>query len=407
MILLTLIREAFDALWANRLRSFLTVLGMAMGTTSVIAIISTVEGMQGNIENTLQSLGPKTFTVTRFGVGMTMAEYLERLRRKKLTRGLIFPIEDGCPDCEYVGAEGYASDNLKVGTSKMRRVQIEGHTPNVLAMRDMDVKTGRYISWEDDRRRRQVVFIGATVHERLFGEDVDPINKKIKVGSREFSVIGVADKLGSLFGHDLDEYIVMPLSTMQKIYRQPGNPINLIVSAVSMDQLQKAMDEVRVVLRSIRRISYAGKDDFTIVTPDAILSFINDFTLAFRAIMITLPFLSIVVGGIVIMNIMMISVTERTREIGIRKSLGASRRNILTQFLYESVILSLLGGLLGIAFGVWLGGMVLQLMDIQNVPSTLAILLGVGISSGVGLFFGVYPAMKAARMDPIKALSYE
>jgi putative ABC transport system permease protein len=168
------------------------------------------------------------------------------------------------------------------------------------------------------------------------------------------------------------------------------------------------MDQVRVVLRTARRLPYEQDDDFTIMTPDAILSFINNVTRAFRVLMVALPLLSIVVGGIVIMNIMMISVTERTREIGIRKSLGARRRDVLMQFLYESLILSLVGGAIGILFGVLAGKALLtSALDIQATPTTMAIALGVGISTGVGLFFGIYPATRAARLDPIKALSYE
>jgi len=407
MILLSLVREALAALWANRLRSFLTLLGVVMGVTSVITIVSTVEGVQNNIEDALASLGPKTFIVTRFGVGMSMTEYLERLRRKKLTRGLIEPIDEGCTYCEQVGAEGYTSDQLKYGSARMRGVQIIGQTPNILEMQSQDVAVGRFISWEDDRRHRQVAFIGDRVRERLFG-DHDPVGEKIRVGPREFTVVGVAAKLGGLLGSDLDEFVTIPLSTLQKLYKQPGNPVNLIISAVSLERREAAMDQVRVVLRSARHIPYERDDDFTIMTPDAILSFINDFTRAFRVIMISLPLLSIVVGGIVIMNIMMISVTERTREIGIRKSIGARRGHILAQFLYESLVLSLLGGLIGIALGVWAGrAMLTSWMDIQVTPTMLGIVLGVGISTAVGLFFGIYPASKAARLDPIKALSYE
>jgi len=407
MVLLSLIRESLAALWANRLRSFLTLLGVVMGVTSVITIVSTVEGVQANIEDALATLGPRTFIVTRFGVGLSMNEFLERLRRKKLTRGLIDPISDACPDCEHVGAEGYASDDLKVGPARMRRVQIYGQTPNVFEMQAQDVATGRFISWEDDRRRRDVVFIGDRVRERLFG-DADPVGARMRVGRQEYTVIGVAARLGGLLGSDLDEFVTIPLSTLQKRYPQPGNPVNLMISSVTLDKREAAMDEVRVALRSARHIPYEKDDDFTIMTPDAILSFINDFTRAFRVILVSLPLLSIVIGGIVIMNIMMISVTERTREIGIRKSLGARRRDILVQFLYESLTLSLVGGLIGIGFGVWAGHtMLASWMDIQASPTLLGIVLGVGISTAVGLFFGIYPASRAARLDPIKALGYE
>jgi putative ABC transport system permease protein len=407
MVLISLIHEAFAALWANRLRSFLTLLGMVMGVTSVITIVSTVEGMQNNIEDALASLGPKTFIVTRFGVGLSMSEFLERMRRRKLTRALIEPIEEGCPDCEHVGAEGYASADLKVGSARLRWVQVYGQTPNVLEMQSQDVARGRFLTWEDDRRRRQVAFIGDRVRERLFGHN-DPIGERMWLGKREFIVVGTAEKLGGMFGEDLDEFVTIPLSTLQKIYRQPGDPVNLMVSAVSLAKREAAMDQVRVVLRSARRVTYEEDDDFTIMTPDAILSFINDITRAFRVLMVSLPLLSIVVGGIVIMNIMMISVTERTREIGIRKSLGARKGHILVQFLYESLILSVVGGVIGIALGIWAGRSILSAwLDIQVAPTVLAIILGAGIATGVGLFFGIYPASRAARLDPIKALGYE
>jgi putative ABC transport system permease protein len=379
---------------------------MFMGVASVIAIVSTVQGMQMDIERVFASLGSNTFMVTRFGFGLTMQEYLERRRRKKLTRDLIPVIEQGCPDCKHVGAEAYASSHLKYGKSRLRWVEIDGQTPNILETQNIDVARGRYLTWEDDRRRARVAFIGSRVAETLF-EGVDPIGERFRIGSHEFTVIGIAEKQGGMFGQEMDEYVTIPLSTHQKIYQQPGNPVNLVISSVSLDRREFAMDQTRVVLRTVRRIPYEADDDFTIMTPDAVLSYVNDITMAFRGVSILIPLLSIVVGGIVIMNIMMISVTERTREIGIRKSLGANRRNILTQFLFESLILSVVGGGIGILLGLEAAGAVLALMDINSSPTTLAIGLGFGISSAVGLFFGIYPAMKAARMDPIKALSYE
>jgi putative ABC transport system permease protein len=286
-------------------------------------------------------------------------------------------------------------------------VQVEGNTPNLLDMRDRDVAVGRYLSWEDDNHRRNVAFLGYRVYERLF-EGMNAIGERIRIGANEFVVVGVAKELGGMMGEDFDEFIAIPLATHQKIYRQPGNPVNLVISAVTLERREAAMDQVRVVLRSARHVYYDDNDDFTIVTPDAILSFINDLTRGFRIVMISLPLLSIIIGGIVIMNIMMISVTERTREIGIRKSIGARRRHILAQFLYESTFLSLLGGSLGIFFGVMIGEQVLtSLLDIYVTPTTLAVTLGFGISVAVGLFFGIYPAVRASRFDPIKALSYD
>lgn len=407
MIYLSLLSESVKALWSNKLRSFLTLLGMVMGVTAVITIVSTVEGMQQNLEDVFSTMGPNTVIVTRFGVGLSMNEYLERRRRKKLTRGLIPLIEQGCPDCKYVGAEGYAQDHIKYESKKVRRVQINGETPNILDMQDLDVALGRYLSWEDDRRHKQVAFLGNDIYERLFDNE-DPLGKKIRVGKNEFTVIGVAEKIGTVFGQTLDDFISIPLSTKQKLYPQPGNPVNLIFSAVSMERREMAIDQVRVVLRSARQVPFSSKDDFSFVTAETVMSFINDFTRAFRVILIALPLLSMVIGGIVIMNIMMISVTERVREIGIRKAIGAKSKHILVQFLYESLVLSIIGGAVGAGLGIWAGGEVLSsLMDIQHTPMMMAVLLGLSISTGVGLFFGIFPALKASKLDPVKALSHE
>ena len=407
MIWFSLLKEAVSALWINRLRSSLTMLGMVMGVTAVIAIVSIVEGMQQEMEHVFQSMGQNTFMATRFGIVTSWAEYEKKRRRRKITRELIAPIKDGCDACEDVGAEGYASANAKYETIRMRNVYIEGQTPNLLSMKDQEVAQGRYLSEEDERRGSNVAFIGQDIVEKLF-DGIDPIGKTIRLDNYKFTVIGVSERIGAFFGNSQDAFVYMPLSTMQKLFKQRGNPINLVIKAVSMERREEAMDQVRVVLRSHRHVAYEDEDDFELLTPEAILGFINKITAAFRSIIIALPALSIIIGGIVIMNIMMVSVTERTREIGVRKSLGAKRRNISMQFLFESLIQSLLGGGIGVLLGIGIGSYFLgKMQDVPTDPTGIAIILGFGIAMVVGLFFGIYPAMRAARLDPIKALSYE
>ena len=406
MITFAIMREALSAVWGNKLRSGLTVLGMVMGITSVIAIVSTVEGMQRNMEDVFSNMGQNTFMVTQFGLTTSWSEREKKRRRKIITRELIAPIKAGCDACEDVGAEGYANSNIKYGAKTMPRIHIEGQTSNHLALRDVDVFRGRYFSEEEERGSKNVVFIGQDVVEDLF-EGEDPLGKTIRIRRLRYTVIGIADKIGSIIGQSMDEFVYMPLSTLRKNFGEQGRRVNLVVKAVSRDRLEVAMDQTRVVLRSKRHVPYDEEDDFDLLTADAILSFINTFTKAFRVILVALPFLSIVIGGIVVMNIMMVSVTERTREIGVRKSVGARQSHIRSQFLYETLTLSAVGGLFGILFGMTLAGAILSWMDIHTPTTMLAVYLGVGISTTVGLFFGIYPAVKAARLDPIKALSYE
>lgn len=406
MIVFAIIREAISALWGNKLRSGLTVLGMVMGITSVIAIVSAVEGMQQNMVDVFNSMGQNTFMVTRFGITTSWEDYNKKRKRKVITRDLIQPVKEGCESCEDVAAEAYSGAEVKYGSVRMRRVNIEGQTANHLGMRDVDVAFGRYFSEDEERNRKNVAFLGQDVVEELFANE-DPLHKTIRIDGKRYNVIGVANKIGSMFGQSQDEFIYIPLGTMRKNFGRQGERVNLVIKAKSPEQIDAAMDQTRVVLRSHRHVPYDAEDDFELLTPEAIMSFINNITQAFRMIVLALPFLSIVIGGIVVMNIMMVSVSERTREIGIRKSIGARQKHIRSQFLFESLGLATVGGVLGAGFGVLVGSWVLGLMDITTTPTLLAVILGVSISTFVGLFFGIYPAAKAARLDPIKALSYE
>ncbi|HOP07022.1 MAG TPA: ABC transporter permease [candidate division Zixibacteria bacterium] len=407
MIGISILKIAFEAIWANKLRSGLTFLGVVVGFTSVMTIISALEGMMGAIEEDLASLGPSTFIVTRVGGVITSHEqWLEMIKRKPFTIDMADEIRDGCELCDKMSTRTSSSAEVRRGSERVRDVAIAGASHEMIEIVDMEVAQGRFHSAEDDLYRRQVVFIGDLIREKLFGPN-DPIGKDIRIDGVKYTVIGVAERQGTLFGESQDNFVVIPFSAHVKQFGNPDWRLRFAVKAVSVEALPDAMDQVRQVLRSIRHVPYDKPDDFEIYTADNILETLNAFTKIFRFGLIGISSISVVVGGIVVMNIMMVSVTERTREIGIRKAIGARRRHILLQFLFEALVTTLSGGIVGIVAGFLAARSLVSMIDMDISPSGLAITLGLVISTGIGLVFGIYPAWRAAKLDPIKALSYE
>jgi putative ABC transport system permease protein len=406
MVALALIRIAFDALLSHKLRSSLTLLGIIIGVTSVMTIISALEGMTQAVEEDLSRLGPGTFFVQRIGIITSDEMFREKIKRKPIDYESVELIEQGCELCDKVSPQAYNRASVKYGDQSLRRVLVRGSTANYIDIVDLEVGIGRFFSQEDDAYRRRVCFIGDQIRETLF-EGVDPLGKVIKVGSQKYTVIGVAKKIGSVFGGNPDNFVNIPFSSFIKQFGFPRRGLSLAVKAISVESLEDAMDQVRAVMRAQRHVPYNVDDDFDLLTADSILQVLNSLTRIFRFGLIGIASISVVVGGIVVMNIMMVSVTERTREIGIRKSIGAKQKHLLLQFLFESLILTLSGGIVGIVLGFVIANALIGLIDMDVSPTFLAIFSGLSISTGIGLIFGIYPAMKAARMDPIKALSYE
>ncbi len=406
MVVFSLYRIAIGALWANKLRTSLTLLGVIIGVTSIMTIISALEGMMGAIEGQLDRMGPSTFIITRLGMITSDEQWREAMKRKPLSLGAIDQIEKECDACEKVCPRAYRSATVKAGSRSLRNVMIGGSTYNMIDIVDFEVSEGRFHSPEDDLYRRQVAFVGAFIKEDLF-EGLDPIGKYIRIGGNKYKIIGVAKKQGAMFGNNPDNFVIIPFSVHVKQFGVPRRSMNIMVKAYDVASLNEAQDQIRVILRSRRHVPYNKPDDFSILTADNILETINSITRVFRLGLIGISSISIVVGGIVVMNIMMVSVTERTREIGIRKAIGARRRHIMLQFLFEALTTTLGGGLIGIVIGFLLARMLVGMIDMEISPSALAIFAGLSISTGTGLIFGIYPAMKAARLDPIKALSYE
>jgi putative ABC transport system permease protein len=406
MILGSLLKISFDALRANKLRSVLTLLGVIIGVTSVMTIISALEGMQDSIAADLNSMGPSTFMVMRIGIATSEEMFHEKARRKPITMEMVKLIEKGCPLCEKISPRAYTGRRVKYGDQALRDVGIMGATANYIDIVDLDVAQGRFHSFEDDLYKRPVAFIGDQIRESLF-EGVDPIGKELNIAGRKYTVIGVAKKMGSSFGENQDQFVVIPLASFSSQFGEPRRGLNVVIKALSVEKLPDAMDQARVVLRAARHVAFDKEDDFDMLTADKILDILNSLTRILRWGLIGISSISLVVGGIVVMNIMMVSVTERTREIGIRKAIGARQTHIMVQFVFEALLVTLSGGILGIVFGFLIAKSLVGLMGMSISPSLLAITAGLSISTGVGLFFGIYPAMKAARLDPVKALSYE
>ncbi|MCX6829014.1 MAG: ABC transporter permease [candidate division Zixibacteria bacterium] len=406
MIVWEIFKMAVGALRVNKLRTSLTLLGIIIGVSSVITIISALEGLSQSIRAELNQLGPTTFIVTRFGLIMGHDAFMEALKRKPMKYEYLSDIEKGCKDCEKVAARSYIMGEVKFGNRKLKRVLIGGGTANIFDIVDLQLGQGRLHTLEEDQSRRRVAFVGATIAEELF-PGLDPIGQTMKINNIRYEIIGMAKKKGATMGEDQDKFVFVPYSSFVRDFTDPHMDLDIFVKASSVERLPEAMDEVRVILRSVRHVPFEKEDDFGILTADAIMAAINDVTKYIRLGLIGISSIALIVGGIIIMNIMMVSVTERTREIGIRKSVGARQRNILLQFLFESLVLSLTGGIIGITIGVVLGDVLINLIKMQMTPSLFAIAIGLIISTGVGLFFGIYPAMKAARMQPVKALSFE
>ena len=406
MIGFSILGMALQAIRANKLRSGLTLLGIIFGMLSVMTIISALEGLMNSIEKEFSRLGPTTFMVSKMMVVMSEEEWLRKVKRKPIDLKAAQIIEESCQNCEKVSPRMFAFRPLKYGARSMRDIAIMGGTSAFIDIVDFEVAQGRFHSFEDDLYRRQVVFIGDDVRAEFF-EGLDPLGKEIKLGQRKYTVIGVAKKAGSFFGESRDDYVIIPFSAFSRQFGQPRRGLNILVKARSVEKLEETMDEVRMILRSKRNVAYNEPDDFDMMTAAGFLDILNNFTKMFRMALVGISSISIVVGGIVVMNIMMVAVTERTREIGIRKAIGAKQKHILLQFLFESLTLTSFGGLVGMVSGYLIAKGLVGLMDMQIEPSTLAIGAGLSISIGTGLIFGIYPAMKAARLDPIKALSYE
>jgi putative ABC transport system permease protein len=407
------IRIALTSLRANKLRSFLTVLGILIGVSSVIAVVAITDGLDRYISDKVLQLGSKSFSVQKLPDIITSRDqWREMMKRKDLTLEDFQAVKRACVACSDVGATLEMVSNAKRGRTLQENVTIMGVTENVPRIGTIrDIVAGRPLIPDDIDEVRPVAVIGTDLVEAFFGE-MEPLGKEILLNGRPVKVVGVAEKKGALFGQSQDNFAWIPISTWRKFY---GSRRSVLIQAEasSMAEFETAQDQARVAMRVRRHLDYDKGDDFSVETGQSVMDLWESATRGIYVVTIVVTAISLIVGGIVVMNIMLVSVTERIREIGVRKALGARRRDILRQFLVESVILSVFGGALGVLgatlVSVGLAFVLGSIMSAQfSAPIRLwAVLAALFVSSAVGLVAGIYPAGRAAALDPVEALRNE
>jgi putative ABC transport system permease protein len=401
------VKLALASVWANKLRSFMMVLGNIVAVTSIIAVVSLIRGMDTYVSDAIiGEVGAGTFIINKIGFITDEEEQRRAWRRNPdVTLRDARAVENFSPLISAVMAEAGANASVTHRDVLLENIRVRGVSASYEEFSGYSAEFGRMPSRMEVERGRPVALIGWDIAEKLF-KGRNAIDEVVKVNGTHFRVIGVNEKKGSVFGNSQDEFVVVPLSAYQRLFGSRRS-LELTVKPVSPDLLEEAMDEARVALRVSRHLRPRDDDNFGMLTSDTLMDFWRTFSRGVFAVLIGVVSLSLVVGGVVIMNIMLMVVSERTREIGLRKALGARRRDIVWQVLTESTTLSVVGGLVGTLLGF---GLAMIVAAVSPLPATIevwSIPLGLGMTAIVGVFFGLYPALRAARLDPIEALRRE
>jgi putative ABC transport system permease protein len=396
---------AIDSLRANKLRSFLTLLGIIIGITSIISVISIIEGLDKYWKEKVSNFGPNTFVITQFPIVTNPDEYFKMLKRNpEISSAEADAVRRYCTPCDAVGTETHKTVTVKAKGQSIENVDVGGITPNIMEIEGNETELGRnLLDWENEHSRF-AAYIGWEIAEKLYG-GVDPIGKSIQIDDHQYTVIGVGEKKGSVLGQSRDNYVKVPIATFQKIYGS-RRTVNISIRARE-GQMQQAQDQARLIMRNQHSLSYHEDDDFGVITSEGVNQLFDNLTQVIFSVMLFVVGISLVVGGIVIMNIMLVSVVERTKEIGIRKAIGARQQDVVSQFLVESVILCSVGGTIGVAIAYGFSWLIATFTPLPAAFPLWAPLLAIGLSGIIGIFFGIYPARRAGSLDPIEALRAE
>ena len=407
MKLIEAFKLALQSLWANKLRSILTLIGVVMGVASVIMVITLVNGANRYVSTKLSGYGADVFTITRMpSVIFSAEEYLKYQKRKIVRIEDYEAIKQACVQCTEVGALLQKSTNVVANGHSSNNTSVRGYTWTMLSLNNIDIAVGRGFTPADDDHATKNVIVGYDIVDNLLGEG-DPIGKEIRVDGIPYTIIGVGDRQGKTLGQSQDNWVAVPITTYQQIYGYNDSVDIYARTSGNAQNMEAAEDEARVLMRTRRHNAPGTPDDFDLETNDTFLDIWKQISSLFAWVVLGLASIALVVGGVVIMNIMLVSVTERTREIGVRKALGAKQRDVLMQFLIESASLALVGGAFGVMGGILVGKIITLVVGFPTAVPLWAIFLGLLLAGAVGIFFGVYPASKAARLDPVVALRAE
>jgi putative ABC transport system permease protein len=400
------ISQSIASLKAHKLRTVLTVVGLTMGVATLITVMTIVQGANLYVEQKIANLGTNVFQVARTPFAATdFNVVIKALKHKHIQLPDWKAVRDECSSCKEVGASGSTTAKLRYGDNELQDVNIHGHTPGMVDIDTRTVLHGRYFTEAENERAAQVCLIGDSVVQAFF-PSTDPLGKTIHIGNLEYIVIGTFEKIGSVLGQDQDNFAMVPLNQFFRLRPRFSLTLNVLTQDTK-GSFERAQDEVTMILRARRHVRPGVDSDFFIGTKDSYISLWQSISGAFFAVFMMVSSISAVVGGIVIMNVMLVSVTERTKEIGVRRALGATKADIAKQFLTESVMQCLIGGVVGVSAGFLIAMLLRNFTAFPASVQTWVAILGLVLSSVIGLFFGIYPATRASGLDPVVALRAE